>query len=62
MMNLDCQIVLILFYLKNYIEYFIKRHETLTSISPIHVYINRINNKLVFKIQDGYKLETSVNT
>ena len=62
MMNLDCQIVLILFYLKDYIEYIIKRHETLTSISPIHVYINRINNRLVFKIQDGYKLETSVNT
>ena len=62
MMNLDYQIVLILFYLKDYIEYIIKRHETLTSISPIHVYINRINNRLVFKIQDGYKLETSVNT
>ena len=62
MMNLDCQIVLILFYLKDYIEYIIKRHETLTSISPIHVYINRINNRLVLKIQDGYKLETSVNT
>ena len=62
MMNLDCQIVLILFYLKDYIEYIIKRHETLTSIPPIHVYINRINNRLVFKIQDGYKLETSVNT
>ena len=24
---------------------------------PIHVYINRINNRLVFKIKDGYKLE-----
>ena len=23
----------------------------------IHVYINRINNRLVFKIKDGYKLE-----
>ena len=57
MMNLDYQIVLILFYLKDYIEYIIKRHETLTSISPIHVYINRINNRLVFKIQDGYKVE-----
>ena len=23
----------------------------------IHVYINRINNRLVFKIKDGYELE-----
>ena len=30
----------------------------LTTIPPIHVYINRINNnRLVFKIKDGYKLE-----
>ena len=33
----------------------IKKHETLTRIAPIHVYINRINNRLVFKIKDGYK-------
>ena len=32
-------------------------HETLTKIPPIHVYINRINNRLVFKIKDVYKLE-----
>ena len=35
----------------------IKKHETLTTIPPIHVYINRINSRLVFKIKDGYKLE-----
>ena len=28
----------------NYIEYIIKNHETLTSVLPIYVYINRINN------------------
>ena len=39
------------------IEYIIKKHETLTTVPPIHVYINRINNRLVFKIKDGYKLE-----
>ena len=38
-------------------EFIIKNHETLTKISPIHVYINRINNRLVFKIKDGYKLK-----
>ena len=39
------------------IEFIIKKHETLTTIPPIHVYINKINNRLVFKIKDGYKLE-----
>ena len=41
----------------DYIEYINKKHETLTKIPLIHVYINIINNRLVFKIKDGYKLE-----
>ena len=40
--------------IQDYIEYIIKKRETLTTIPPIHVYINRINNRLVFKIKDGY--------
>ena len=43
--------------IQDYIKYIIKKHETLTTIPPIHVYINRINHRLVFKIKDGYKLE-----
>ena len=35
----------------------IKIQETLTTIPPIHVYINRVNNRSVLKIKDGYKLE-----
>ena len=42
--------------IQDYIKYIIKKHKTLT-IPPIHVYINRINNRLMFKIKDGYKLE-----
>ena len=42
--------------IQDYIEYITKKHETLTIIPPIHVYINRINNRLVIKIKDGYKL------
>ena len=38
-------------------EFIIKKHETLTTIPPIPVYINRINNRLLFKIKNGYKLE-----
>ena len=43
--------------IQDYIECIIKKHETLTTILLIHVYINRINNRLLFKIKDGYKLE-----
>ena len=35
------------------IEFTIKMHETLTAILPICIYINRTNNRLVFKIKDG---------
>ena len=34
-----------------------KKHKTLITNPPIYVYIDRINNTLVFKINDGYKLE-----
>ena len=43
--------------IQDYNEYIIKKHEILITIPPIHVYLNRINNRLVFKIKDGYKLE-----
>ena len=31
--------------------------KTLADNPPIHIYINRINNRLVFKIKHGYTLE-----
>ena len=43
--------------IQDYNEYIIKKHETLTKIALTHVYINGINNRLVIKIKDGYKLE-----
>ena len=43
--------------IQDYMEYTIKKHETLTTIPPIHVYINRMKNRLVFKMKDGLKLE-----
>ena len=43
--------------IEDYVEFIIKKHETLTTIYPIHVCINGINNRLVFKIKDRYKLE-----
>ena len=46
--------------IQDYIEYIIKKRETLATISPIHVYINRINNRLMFEIKDGYKIELQI--
>ena len=43
--------------IQDYIIYIIRKHKTLTTISPIQVYINRISNRSVLKIKDGYKLE-----
>ena len=42
---------------KDYIEYIIKKHETVGEIAPILIYANTINNRIVFKIKTGYKLE-----
>ena len=39
--------------IQDHIEYIIKKHEKLTVIPPIHDYINRTNDRLVFKIKDG---------
>ena len=43
--------------IQDYIGYTIKKHETLATILPIHVYINRIDNRLVSKTKDGFKLD-----
>ena len=43
--------------IKDYIEYIIKKHETIGENAPILIYANTINNRIVFKIKSGYKLE-----
>ena len=43
--------------LQNYFEYIIKKHETIADVSPVLIYGNEINNRIVFKIKSGYKLE-----
>ena len=43
--------------IQNYIEYMIKKHETISENAPILIYANTINNGIVFKIKSGYKLE-----
>ena len=43
--------------IQDYIEYIIKKHETIGENAPILIYTNTINNTIVFKIKSGYKLE-----
>ena len=43
--------------IQDYIEYIIKNHETIGETAPILTYANIINNRIVFKIKTGYKLE-----
>ena len=38
-------------------EYIIKKHETMADNPPVQIYVNKIKNRIVFKIKTGYKLE-----
>ena len=43
--------------IQDYIEYIIKKHETIGENAPILMYANNITNRIIFKIKTGYKLE-----
>ena len=43
--------------MQDYIEYMIKKDETIGENAPILIYANTVNNRIVFKIKSGYKLE-----
>ena len=43
--------------IQDYIEFIIKKHETLTENPPVQIYPNKIKNRIVFKIKTSYKLK-----
>ena len=43
--------------IQDYIEYIIKKHETIGENASILIYANKISNRIVFKIKTGYELE-----
>ena len=47
--------------IQDYIEYIIKKHETFFTNLPIHIHIDMINHRLVFRIKDGYNLELKMH-
>ena len=40
-----------------YFDYIIKKHETIADNPPVQIYVNKIKNRIVFKLKTGYKLE-----
>ena len=43
--------------IQDYFEYILKKYETVTDNPSIRIYINKIENKIIFKIKTGYYLE-----
>ena len=43
--------------IQDYFNYIIKKHETVEATPQVLTYVNRIKNRIIFKIKSGYKLE-----
>ena len=43
--------------IQDYFEYILKKHGENTNIPPIQIYVNKIENRITFKIKNGYALE-----
>ena len=43
--------------IQDYFEYIITKHETIANIPPVQIYVNKIKDRILFKIKTGYKLE-----
>ena len=44
--------------IQDYFEHIVKKHETMANNPPVQIYVNKIKNRIVFKIKTGYKLES----
>ena len=43
--------------IQDYLKFIIKKRKTLTENPPVQSYLNKIKNRIVFKVKTGYKLE-----
>ena len=43
--------------IQDYFEYIIQKYETIVDNPPVQIYVNKIKNRIVFKIKAGYMLE-----
>ena len=46
-----------IFDIQDCFEYSFKKHETIADNPPVQIYVNKIKNRIAFKIKTGYKLE-----
>ena len=42
---------------QHYFEYIIIKHETIADNPPVQSYVNKIKNRIVFKLKTGYQSE-----
>ena len=47
--------------IQDYFEYILKKQGENTDKSSVHIYVNKIENRVTFKIKDGYSLELSTS-
>ena len=40
--------------IQHYFKYIIKKRETVTDKPPIRIYVNQIENRIIFRIKAGY--------
>ena len=58
MINLICLMDRILFLIyKIILNKSSKKNETIADNPPVQIYVNKIKNRIIFKIKAGYKLE-----
>lgn len=43
--------------IQDYFECNIKKHESLIDKSPVQIHVNKIQNRIIFKIKTGYCIE-----
>ena len=43
--------------IQDYFEYILKKHGENTDKPSVQIYVNKIENRVIFKIKDGYSLE-----
>ena len=44
--------------IQDYFEYILKKHGKSTDKPSVQIYVNKIKNRVTFKIKNGYSLET----
>ena len=43
--------------IQDYFEYILRKHEAIIDNLPIRIYVNKIENRIMFKIKTGYYVD-----